>query len=332
MPIRRILILLLPLAVAACDDLPTEAALDPSVVATELGLRARVPSYARGTLLREAVRAVAIEDGASMLWRRTAELRAQDAAARAARDAGQMDAQLEAESARRAAELVFIASTLGDARLDDVQRDVRVALEDLQGRVAMVRASGHDVTRAAALLADAERLLAASAAGAPSRVEALGAALDAGDVLQRAQQLLDAVTRVRTLDDLFAEVLSDVRRESGADAGRALLAHYQTYVREAEQAMASRDRERAHDRLKRVRAEQLRIITQRLGSGGVADYIAEVTAAEAVLQMPDRHQRALAREHTIQAEQALRQGRLDVALERAALAAELISALPIAPR
>ena len=329
---RRFAFLLLPLALAACDDLPTEAPAESSMVATELGLRARVPAYARSTLLREALRVVAVEKGAPELWRRTAALRAQEIVARAALAAGDEPAQLSAEAERRAAELAFIAATLDDARLDDVQRDVRDAALELQARLAAARESGHDVARAQTLLADAERILAASAEADASSVALLAAALDAGDVLQRAQQLVDAVARVRTLDDLFGQVLADVRRENGMDAARALLANYQTHVREAEQAIASDERERAHDRLKRMRGEQLRIVTQRLGSSAIAGYIREVSGAEAALVAPDRRQRALVREHVLQAERAFRDGRMSDALARAALAAELISAVPIAPR
>ena len=332
MPNRRSVFLLLPLAFAACDDLPTEAPAESPMVATELGLRARVPSYARSALLREALRVVAVEEGASELWRRTAELRAQEIVARAALEAGDAPTQLAAESERRAAELAFIANTLNDARLDDVQRDVRVAALELQARLAAARERGHDVARAQTLLADAERILAASAAPDASTVALLAAALDAGDALQRAQQLVDAVARVRTLDDLFGQVLADVRRENGMDAARALLASYQTHVREAEQAIAGDRRELAHDQLKRMRGEQLRIVTQRLGSSAIAEYIREVSGAEAALVAPDRRQRALVREHVLQAERAFRDGRLPDALARAALAAELISAVPIAPR
>lgn len=332
MPVRRCAFLLLPLAFAACDDLPTEVPAESPVVATDLGLRARVPSYARSALLREASRVVAVEEGASELWRRTATLRAQEIVARAALAAGDAPAQLTAEAERRAAELAFIAGTLDDARLDDVQRDVRVAAVELEARLAAAREGGHDVARAQTLLADAERVLAESAGAGASRVAQLGAALEAADALQRAQQLVDAVARVRTLDDLFGQVLADVRRENGMDAARALLASYQTHVRQAEQAIAAEERERAHELLKRMRAEQLRIVTQRLGSSAIAAYIREVSGAEATLVTPDRRQRALAREHVLQAERAFRDGELSDALARAALAAELISAVPIAPR
>ena len=328
---RRSFLILLPLALAGCEDLPTELSSEAPVVTTELGLRAHVPSYARSALLREALRTAIATESAATLWSRTAELRAQDALARSARDAAQPDVQLAAETARRAAELELIAATLGDARLDDVRRDVAVALEELQARLVPVRASGHDVTRVEALLHDAEKLLASNLSARASRAATLGPVLEAGDAIQRAQQLVDALTRVPSLDDLLATVIADVRRASGADAARALIGPYQTWVREAEHAIASQDRERAHDRLKRMRGEQLRIITQHFGASGVADYVAEVRAAQAALVTRDRQQMTLAREHALQAEYALQRGDLREALERAALAAELVSALPVQP-
>lgn len=317
--------LLAALALACSSDLPTELTAPARLQATELGLRANVAPYSRSALFREAVERVAQADGMAALWSETARLRRHASAARTARARGDAAGQLAAERAHRQAQLHFSASALGDARIDDVNRAVRLALEAVRTRVLAAQAAGRDVARAAELV---EQASAALSAGAATPVAILSGATDAADALDRADQLLEAVNRIPTLEDLFAAALSDVRREAGGRAARALLSRYQTLVREAERALAAHDRLHAHSRLEQVRSEQVRIVVERIGGDGVSHHLSLVRVAEQALgEHADGVRRAVARDKLAEATTALRRGDLERALERATLAGEIVNVL-----
>lgn len=317
--------LLAALALACSSDLPTELTAPAHLQATELGLRANVAPYSRSALFREAVERVATAEGMAALWSETAELRRHASAARSARARGDIGQQLAAERAHRQAQLQFSASALGDARIDDVHREVRLALAATRARVVAAQATGRDVTRAALLVEEASAALADDGA---SPVAILAGATAAADVLDRADQLLQAVNRIPSIDDLFAAALSDVRREAGGRAARALLSRYQTLVREAEHALGADDRMDAQARLQAVRSEQVRIVAERLGSDGVRRHVSAVRTAERSLAQESTDvRRSVARDKLTEAATALQRGDIERALERATLAGEIVNAL-----
>ncbi len=323
---RRILLPLLAALVAACDDLPTEVIDTVALHATETGLSADAASWSRSALFREAIDAVMSAEGPQLLWRHTAPLRAHSAAARAAQARGDVETQLTAERAHRTAQVRFIAHVLGDARIDDVVHQVRGAIDDARIRLDALRAGGHDVMRAAVLVQDADALLAHGSE--PERI--LAAALDAADLLARLDQLLRSLERLPSLDELFAATISDVRESAGSRAARALLAEHQTLVREAQSALASGGRIRAHDRLQQVRAGQVRIVARQIGELGVRRHVDVVVAAETALQgAVDERRRVIARDYLEQAVSALARGDTEKALERATVAAEIVNALAV---
>src|SRR5690606_8739340 len=249
--------------------------------------------YARSALFREAIDAVMAAEGPQLLWRRTAPLRVHSASARAAQARGDSTAQLAAERMHREAQVGFMAYALGDARIDDVAHQVRNAVSEARVRVDALRAAGHNVTRAAALVQDAEVLLAG---GASQPVDVLSAALEAADILDRLDQILRSVERLPSLDELFAAAIAGVRNAAGPRAARALLAEHQTLVREAQSALANGGRVRAHDRLQEVRERPVRIIAQRIGAVGVRQHVDAIVAAEKALSgSPDERRRVGAR-------------------------------------
>lgn len=325
MRLRQRLLPLLAAFAAACSDLPTDVADTVGLHATETGLSARVAPYARSALFREAIDAVMAAEGPQLLWRRTAPLRVHSASARAAQARGDSTAQLAAERMHREAQVGFMAYALGDARIDDVAHQVRNAVSEARVRVDALRAAGHNVTRAAALVQDAEVLLAG---GASQPVDVLSAALEAADILDRLDQVLRSVERLPSLDELFAATIADVRNAAGPRAARALLAEHQTLVREAQSALANGGRVRAHDRLQEVRERQVRIIAQRIGAVGVRQHVDAIVAAEKALSgSPDERRRVVARDYLEQATSSLARGDVARALERAAVAAEIVNAL-----
>lgn len=322
---RLNLLPLLALLVAGCSDLPTEVVDAVGLHATELGLRADVAPYSRAALFREAISQVIDAEGPRVLWQRTGALRRHAAAARAAQTRSDTAAHIAAERQHRTAQLTFIAATLGDARIDDVSREVQTALDDARARIAAARAEGQDVTRAASLIEDAAVSLAHAGAGP---VGVLAAAVDAADALTRSDQLLLALNRLPSLDDLFAAAIADVRRAAGPQAARALLAEHQTLVREAQSALANGGRVRAHDRLQDVRARQVQIVVQHIGGTGVARHVAGVLAAERAIAGNERERRrVVARDYLQQAVDALQREQLERALDRAVIAAEIVNAL-----
>ncbi len=322
---RLNLLPLLAFFAAGCSDLPTEVVDAVGLHATELGLRADVEPYSRAALFREAIAQVIDAEGPRALWQRTGALRRQAAAARAAQARGDSPAQVAAEREHRVAQLAFIAATLGDARIDDVSREVQTALADARARLAIEGAEGRDVTRAAALIEEAAAMLASAA---PGPVGVLSATVDAADALARSDQLLRALTRLPSLDDLFAAAIADVRRDAGPQAARALLAEHQTLVREAQSALANGGRVRAHDRLEDVRARQVQIVVQRIGGTGVTRHVAGVVAAERAMAGSERdRRRVIARDYLAQAADALQRDQLERALDRAVIAAEIVNAL-----
>jgi len=321
---RRIILPLLAALVAACDDLPTEVVDTVALHATETGLSADAASWSRSALFREAIDAAMGAEGPHLLWRHTAPLRTHSAAARAAQARGDVESQLAAEEAHRAAQVRFIAQTLGDARVDDVAHQVRGAMDDARVRLDALRAGGHNVMRAAVLVQDADALL--TQGSEPEGV--LAAALDAADLLARLDHLLRSLERIPSLDELFAATISDVRQSAGSRAARAMLAEHQTLVREAQSALANSGRVRAHDRLQQVRARQVRVIAQQIGEVGVRRHVDLVTAAESALHgAADERRRVIARDYLEQAVSALARGDNERALDRAAVAAEIVNAL-----
>ncbi|HEU5209498.1 MAG TPA: hypothetical protein VFU06_08810 [Longimicrobiales bacterium] len=310
---------------AACGDLPTDVTDTTGLHATETGLSAQVSPYSRSAVFRAAIDAVIETEGSQLLWRRTASLRAHSAAARAAQERADTAAQLAAEQMHRDAQVAFMAYALGDARIDDIVHQVRGAVDDARMRLDVLRTGGHDVTRAAVLVQDADALLARSGS---QPVDVLATALDAADVLARLDQILRSVERLPSLDELFAATISEVRESAGPRAARALLAEHQTLVREAQGALADGGRVRAHDRLQQVRERQVRIVAQRMGESGVRRHVGAVVAAEKALQgFADERRRVVARDYLDQAISALARGEVARALDRAAVAAEIVNAL-----
>ncbi len=325
---RSVILPVLALLAASCSDLPTDVVEAVGMHATAAG--AGVVAYSRPAVFGEAIDAVLAAEGPQVLWRRTAVLRAYSAAVRAADVRGDTAAQLAAERGYREAQVRFMADGLGDARIDDVTHQVRSALQDARSRLDVLRAAGDDVTRAAALVQDADVLLAREASQ-PAAV--LAAALEAADVLARLDPLLRSLERLPSLDELFAATLADVRASAGPRAARALLAEHQALVREAEGALANGGRVRAHDRLQRVRARQVRIVARRIGEAGVERHVAAVLAAEASLEgLREERRRVVARDYLAQAVTALGRGEAERALDRAAVAAEIVNALAAEPR
>ncbi len=270
MRLRRTLLALVATLPAACGDLPTDVADTTGLHTTETGLSAQVAPYSRSAVFRAAIDAVIETEGSQLLWRRTASLRAHSAAARAAQERGDTTAQLAAEQLHRDAQVAFMAHALGDARIDDIVHQVRGAADDARMRLDVLRTGGHDVTRAAVLVQDADALLARSGS---QPADVLATALDAADILARLDQILRSVERLPSLDELFAATISEVRESAGPRAARALLAEHQTLVREAQGALADGGRVRAHDRLQQVRERQVRIVAQRMGEGGVRRHV-----------------------------------------------------------
>lgn len=319
--------LLATLAVSACGDLPTDLATDAPLRATELGLSATVAPYSRAALFEEAVERVGRTDGVAVLLRQTTVLREHARAAQHARARGDTSHQRLRERAHRQAQIRFTAQALGDARVDDVAHEVRAAVENARLRVTAAESQGRDMTRARTLVEEAAARLTDPL---PTPAGILEAATDAADLLERVDQLLLAMGRLPSLADLFASAVSDLRRDAGADAARALLAEHQTVVRAAEHAVAAAGRVRAHQRLRELRAAQVRFVAERLGRDGVVRHVLAVSAAEQELPGRDGdRRRAVARDYLDQARVALRSDDLERALDRSTIAAGIVNALAL---
>jgi hypothetical protein len=328
MPFRSTMLpLLAALAVVACNDLPTGLTTDAPLHATELGLSARVAPYSRAALFAEAVERVGRSEGLVVLLRRTSSLREHARAAQHARARGDTARQRLEELAHREAMVRFTAQALGDARIDDVAHEVRAALAAARTRVSAAESQGRDMTRARTLIEEAAARLADPL---PAPAGILASASDAADLLAQVDRVLLAMGRLPALDDLFARAVSELRRDAGADAARALLAEHQTVVRAAEHAVATAGRVRAHQRLRELRAAQLRFVIERLGRDGVVRHVLAVSAAEQRLAGGDRdRRRVVARDYLEQARAALRNDDLQRALDRSTIAAGIVNALAV---
>jgi hypothetical protein len=134
------------------------------------------------------------------------------------------------------------------------------------------------VPRARELLAQVDGQLAEATAALARRdaLTALDAATRAGASAEAARHVLAGARRITGLEELFERAAVQLQTERGAVESRAALAEYNALQRAAESVVRNGDRSRAHDALRAVRSEQIRLVLDVLGPAAVRQLVGEV--------------------------------------------------------
>ncbi|MGH7447744.1 MAG: hypothetical protein ACRELT_09305 [Longimicrobiales bacterium] len=325
-----LLLLLLITAVTACDRTPVDP-LDDGDLATFAGPDGqRVSSLTLPGLLYSAIRRVHAEQGVA-------------AAHDLVRDLGRMQYRLdEAASGERpglrqdvrAEQLRIVLLVHGSDVVARALRGVSDEAAGLQQHRAALAASGIAVPEASAILDDLPVLLA-QARDAETDLGALDAVTRAAARTDHMRNVIASAARLPALDDLF----DDAARRLRDGALQHLVAEAIALRAEADDAVRSGDRDRAHRAASAARYAQIRLVLNALGPDAVADVIGRaqdrireqdgslrVAATRRDVSRLER-MNAAARDMLRRADMSLRRGDSAGALDLAAHAVDLLNAL-----
>jgi hypothetical protein len=331
------------LFLAACDAVPSDpfdARHDLAVLLDGSAAAAQPAHHSLQGLLHAAVHRVYSEQGPVAARALVSDLRRLQDDARRAMLAGDREAGSIRMQAVHAEEVAIVLHVFGSPIVrrvvDGVARDAaRVA----RG-VAEAADAGRDMARAGELLAEVDSLLALAVAAARrgDDAAALDAATRAAATADAVHQQLAEARRIAGLAELFDLASSRLRAEDG-DAANAALRAFDTARRAAADAARSGDRQRAGTATEAMRAAQIRVVIDVLGSDaaqrlveavahGIAETHEELAAARSTGRDVSRLDRmvATARDMNVRARNALVAGDAVTALDLASHAAGLVNA------
>lgn len=275
MTLRRVTLLLVLLALVACDGTPSDPLSERADLIALAGVdpghgRQPAPLSLQG-LLFSAVHKVYTEQGAGAARSLVGELRRLQEDARAAQSSREREAATARLLELHAEELGIVLRVFGPGIAERTAAAVRVDAEGLRSAVAASEQAGRELPRASILLDRlAEALAEARAAATDGDVLAsLDAATRAAAMADGVRVALAEARRIPTLEDLFAASVDVLRsRQDGEDVQQDL-ARFDALQRDADAAVGSRDRERVHTALRAVRDEQVAVVLGVLGPPAV---------------------------------------------------------------
>jgi hypothetical protein len=332
------------LLLASCDAAPSDPLDTRADLAALLNGPARghaAPHTVQG-LLHAALHRVYSDHGASAARGLVSELRRLQDEARRAMAASDREATSLRLQAARAEELAIVLRVFGHPVAERVVTGVALDLARLTRAVDESEQAGRLLPRSRELLAQMALTLQEAHAALERReaLAALDAATRAAAVGEAVGQDVSDARRIPALAELFDLAAA---RPGGAvgDGGGVedALVRYRTLRQQANAAVRTGDRERAHRALEAVRAEQIRIVLDALGEQaaarlvtavwqGVQELESELRAARSYSRDVARVERmvATARDMTVRARTALEAGNSASALDLASHAAGLINA------
>jgi hypothetical protein len=236
-------------------------------------------------LLHAAVHKVYREQGGTAARALVSDLQRLLEEGRTAAARGEQERAAALGVAAREEQLGIVLRVFGGSVVERVGTGVSLDAARLARAVAESAAADRPMPRAHELLRLIDGLLAQSRLDAEEgrMLPALDAATHAAAHVERVRQSLAEAQRIPALHELFDLAAARLRAESGAESGaesaREALAPYQALRREAATAVSSGDRQRAHEALDAVRAEQIRIVLHVLGDEAVARLLDAVKGA-----------------------------------------------------
>jgi hypothetical protein len=268
---RRLTLLLLLLALAACDTTPSDPLSERADLMAMAGVdmasgRQPAPLSLPG-LLYSSVHRVYTEQGPGAARALVGDLRRLQEEARSAQSSRDREASTARLRAVHDEELDVVLRVFGDGVVDRVITTVAADGERLRSAVAASTQAGRELPRGVALLAELDHTLAGAA-----RAADLGEVRQALDAATRAAALADGVRlvlaeakRIPGLEDLFDAAVVALRQRQGPDQARRELERYNELQRLAAASVGSGDRQRAHSALQAVRTEQVDVVLRVLG-------------------------------------------------------------------
>ena len=284
MPRIRFVVLLLAVLSAACDSTPSDP-LDPRTDIAALlngGPSAgAVPDLSLPGLVYSAVHKVYSEQGASAARALVTDLRRMEEQGRDAMTGGDREQSADRLASIRREEIHIVLRVFGDAIVPRIIDAVVLEAVRVEAQVDDAEVSGALAPRARDLLAQVDMQLAEAGAalGRGDALAALDAATRAGASAEAARHVLAGARRIHGLEELFERAAVQVQAELGAVEARAVLADYNALQRAAENVVLNGDRSRAHDALRAVRSEQIRLVLDVLGPAAVRQLVMDVADA-----------------------------------------------------
>jgi hypothetical protein len=274
-------LLLVVLLSAACDSTPSDP-LDPRTdIAALLNgdpAAGTTPGLSLPGLVYSAVHKVYSEQGASAARALVTDLRRMEEQGREALTAAGREAPVDRLGSVRREEMRIVLQVFGDAIVPRIIDAVLLEAVRLVEQVDGAELSRMVVPRARELLAQVDGQLAEATAALARRdaLTALDAATRAGASAEAARHVLAGARRITGLEELFERAAVQLQTERGAVESRAALAEYNALQRAAESVVRNGDRSRAHDALRAVRSEQIRLVLDVLGPAAVRQLVGEV--------------------------------------------------------
>jgi hypothetical protein len=269
---RRLTLLLLLLALAACDTTPSDPLSERADLMAMAGVdmasgRPPAPLSLQG-LLYSAVHRVYTEQGAGAARALVGDLRRLQEEARSAQSSRDREASTARLRAVQIEELDIVLRVFGEGVPDRVITTVAADGERLRSAVAASTQAGRDLPRGAALLAELDHTLAeaARAADLGDVRAALDAATRAAAKADGVRLILAEAKRIPALEDLFDAAVDALRQREGPDQTRLELERYNELQRRADASVGAGDRQRTHSALQAVRTEQVDIVLRVLGA------------------------------------------------------------------
>ncbi len=264
-------VLLVTIAVSACDRTPTDPALDAGdALLLEPAVRTSVyapSSTSLPQLFRNAATRVLIDRGRDAQRRLLADWRRLNEEASVALRSGDRHTAESRIAAVRAEEITTVLRVLGAGTAQRTASMVGGSVADARLELIKAEAKGRNVARARlqAARVDALLLQANAAISAENFARALDLATAASDELDTVVHFLISLNRIAGVETLFPEVLARASRERGALAAKALSANLEQINAETRLALRRANRERSRQYLELARREQIRVVLAELG-------------------------------------------------------------------
>jgi hypothetical protein len=349
MTLLRVSVLLSLLVLAACEGTPSDPLSERADLMALAGVnvangRQPAPLSLSG-LLFASVHKVYSEHGASAARALVGDLRRLQGEARSAQASRDREDAAMRLRAVHQEELQIVLRVLGTGIVERTIHSTAADGERLRSAISAAELAGAHIAEAGALFRQLDAALAeaAGAADADRHLAALDAATRAAALADGVRILLAQANRIPELDDLFAASVSVLREREGGASAPASLARYRELRRAADATVGSGDRERAHESLRALRAEQVDVVLRVLGPDAVRRMLdafgwaaAEADAALAAQRRAGRDISRLermsysARDLRDRAEAAFRSGDAATALDLGSHGIGLLNALRFA--
>jgi hypothetical protein len=278
---RLSVVLLVAVLSAACDSTPSDP-LDPRTDVTALldgsPAAGSIPGLSLPGLVYSAVHKVYSEQGASAARALVTDLRRMEEQGREALTGAGQEPSVGRLGSIRREEMRIVLQVFGDAIVPRIIDAVVLEAVRVEQQVDDAEVAGMRLPRARELLAQVDGQLAEATAALAGRdaLAGLDAATRAGASAEAARHVLAGARRINGLEELFERAAVQLQTERGAVESRAALAEYNSLQRAAESVVQNGDRSRAHDALRAVRSEQIRLVLDVLGPAAVRQLVVEV--------------------------------------------------------